>query len=182
MKRYRLKTCALSLLTLLAVAPAAARDASAATARRTPASVQRRTSNAARPQLRCSPARLRRGDTLTLSMPARHGGYLAVVDPNGTYFFITSGDAEAVASERNAGANPSLTADEFRRMRQLQLSTAETKAVSYVNPAGGRRADAVFGEAGWYKVLISNRSFEREEPSADGQCRIYYSDRGRVGR
>ena len=181
MKRYRLTTCALSLLTLFAVAPAA-RDASAAPPRRTSASVQRRTSNNARPQLRCSPGRLRRGDTLTLSMPARHGGYLAVVDPNGTYFFITSGDAEALASERNAGANPSLTADAFRSMRQLRLSTTETKAVSYVNPAGGRRADAVFGETGWYKILISHRSFEREEPSADGQCRIYYSDRRRGGR
>lgn len=181
MKRYRLKTCALSLLTLFALAPAA-RDASAASTRRTSVNAQRRTSNAARPQLRCSPARLRRGDTLTLSMPVRHGGYLAVVDPNGTYFFLTSGDAEALASERNAGANPSLTAEEFRRMRQLRLGTAETKAVSYVNPAGSRRADAVFGATGWYKVLISRRSFEREEPSADGQCRIYYSDRGRVGR
>src|SRR3712207_9468834 len=64
--------------------------------------------------------------------------------------------------------------DAFRSMRQLRLSTTETKAVSYVNPAGGRRADAVFGETGWYKILISHRSFEREEPSADGQCRIYY--------
>jgi len=112
-------------------------------------------------------------------MPARHGGYLAVVDPAGTYFFITAGDAETAATEKGMGAEPSLTADAFRRMRQLRLSTTETKAVSYVSPAGDRRAESVFREAGWYKVLISTRSFEREEPTADGQCRVYYSDRGR---
>ncbi|HVF45023.1 MAG TPA: hypothetical protein VM936_18505 [Pyrinomonadaceae bacterium] len=181
MKRYRLTTCALSLLTLLAVAHAA-RDASGASPRRTSAGTQRRPSNAVRPQLRCSPGRLRRGDTLTLSMPAGHGGYLAVVNPRGKYFFITSGDAAAVASEKGAGANPSLTADAFGRMRQLRLGTAATKAVDYESPTGERRAESVFRETGWYKVLVSDRSFEREEPSAEGQCRIYYSDQRSKGR
>lgn len=193
MKRYRLTTCAVSLLTLLAAAPATVSEARDASGAMTPggprasagvltADVQRRTPNAARPQLRCSPRSLRRGDTLKLTMSARHGGYLAVVNPAGKYFFLTSGDAETARSERSAGAYPSLTADAFGRMRQLRLDTATTKALDYESTAGERRAEAVFSEAGWYKVLVSDRSFEREEPSADGQCKVYYSARSRKGR
>jgi hypothetical protein len=190
MRRYRLTTCALSLLTLFAAAPApGAYSASGAIRPGEPrasaggaADVRRRTSTTVEPQLRCSPGRLRRGDTLTLTMSARHGGYLAVVNPRGKYFFLTSGDTETAASEKSAGANPSLTADAFGRMRRLRLNTAATKSLDYEAPAGERRAEAVFCETGWYKVLISDRSFEREEPSADGQCRIYYSDQSREGR
>lgn len=193
MKRHRPTTRALSLLALLAVAPAPAPGAHNAAGAVRPggprppawgasAGAGRRTPGAGRPQLRCSPGRLRRGDTLTLTMPARHGGYLAVVNPRGKYFFLTSGDAQTAASEKGAGANPSLTAEAFARLRRLRLDTAATKALDYEGSAGERRAEPVFRETGWYEVLVSDRSFERDEPSADGRCRIYYSDRGREGR
>jgi hypothetical protein len=40
--------------------------------------------------LRCSPHRIYRGDTLTLEMSERYGGYLTVVNPRGDYQFLNS--------------------------------------------------------------------------------------------
>ncbi|HEY0100540.1 MAG TPA: hypothetical protein VGB76_16460 [Pyrinomonadaceae bacterium] len=130
-------------------------------------------------QLRCTPRRLRRGDTLTLTMPARHGGYLAIVNPRGKYFFLTSDDSGARTFEKNAGVNPSLSATEFGGMQQLQLSTTDTKAIDYEGSQEKRRAETVFRQTGWYKVLISDTSLERDEPSPQGQCRVYYVNKSR---
>lgn len=130
-------------------------------------------------QLRCTPRRLHRGDTLTLAMPARHGGYLAIVNPRGKYFFLTSDDSGARTFEKNLGVNPFISASEFSSMQQLQLSTTDTKAIDYEGSRETRRAETVFRQTGWYKVLISDTSLERDEPSPEGQCRVYYVNKSR---
>ena len=141
-----------------------------------------RTARAPQAKIRCTPRRLRRGDTLTLSMQAGHGGYLAIVNPDGKYFFITSNDEGARTFEKNAGVSPFLSVADFSRMRQLRLSTADTKAIDYEGSQETRRAEAVFRRAGWYKVLISDTSFERDEPSPEAQCSVYYAGNNRQGR
>jgi hypothetical protein len=133
-------------------------------------------------QLRCTPGRLRRGDTLTLALSAPHGGYLAIVNPRGKYFFITSDDAGAQAFEHGAGVNPQLSATAFSRMNELRLSTADTKAIDYDSKAAARRAETVFRQTGWYRVLVGAQSFERSEPSPDSACRVYYVNEGRKRR
>jgi hypothetical protein len=130
-------------------------------------------------QLRCTPRNLRRGDTLTLALPARHGGYLAIVNPRGKYFFLTSDDSGARTFEKNLGVNPSISASAFGQMQQLQLSTTDTKAVDYEGSQEKRRAETVFRQTGWYKVLISDTSLERDEPAPESQCRVYYVNRNR---
>ena len=115
-------------------------------------------------------------------MKPRHGGYLAIVNPDGKYFFLTSDDAGARAFEKNAGISPVISAADFGRMRQLRLSTVDTKAVDYESSGGMRRAETVFRQAGWYKVLIGDTSFEREEPSPEAQCTVYYAGDNRQGR
>lgn len=138
-----------------------------------------RNARAPQDQLRCTPRRLRRGDTLTLAMPARHGGYLAIIDPHGKYFFLTSADPGARAFEKNLGVNPFLSVTEFSSMQQLQLSTTDTKAIDYESSRKPRRVKTVFQQTGWYKVLISDTSLERDEPSPQGQCRVYYGNKSR---
>ncbi|HEV7904860.1 MAG TPA: hypothetical protein VGO96_13545 [Pyrinomonadaceae bacterium] len=181
MKRPQLTTHALCLLMLLgvtlphapqAVVPGISRARGAAA----------RTARAPQAQLRCTPRRLRRGDTLTLSMQAGHGGYLAIVNPDGKYFFLTSADEGARAFEKNAGVSPFISATDFSRMRQLRLSTADTKAIDYEGSQEARRAETVFRQVGWYKVLISDTSLERDEPSPEGQCKVYYAGNNRQGR
>jgi hypothetical protein len=129
--------------------------------------------------LRCSPRRLYRGDTLTLEMPERHGGYLAVVNPRGDYLFLTSDQAETKESERKAGVHPLMSTTEFGGMRQLKLSTNDTRALDYNKKGlrGGRRAAAVFQQTGWYKVMLGQTSFEQEDPPFDAMCRVYYVNR-----
>ena len=130
-------------------------------------------------QLRCTPRSLRRGDTLTLALPARHGGYLAIINPRGKYFFLTSADSGARAFEKSAGVNPFLSVTEFGGMRQLLLSTTDTKAIDYEGAQQSRRAETVFRQTGWYKVLVNDTSLEVDEPSPEGQCRVYYVNKSR---
>jgi hypothetical protein len=177
MNRLQLTTRALCLFVLLGLAhtPRAASTPRMAHARASA------THNARTPQaqLRCTPRRLRRGDTLTLAMPARHGGYLAIVNPRGKYFFLTSDDSGARTFEKNAGVNPFISASAFSAMRRLQLSTTDTKAIDYEDARGTRRAETVFRQTGWYKVLVSDTSLERDEPAPEGQCRVYYVSKSR---
>jgi hypothetical protein len=129
--------------------------------------------------LRCSPRRLYRGDTLTLLMPDKHGGYLAVVNPRGDYLFLTSDQAETQESDRRAGVHPLISTTEFGGMGQLKLSTNDARALDYNRKGvrGGRRAAAVFQQTGWYKVMVSQTSFEQEDPPFDAMCKVYYVNR-----
>jgi hypothetical protein len=129
--------------------------------------------------LRCSPGKLYRGETLTLAMPERHGGYLAVVNPHGDYMFLTSDQAETEESDRRAGVHPLISMTEFGGMRQLKLSTSDTRALDYNKKGsrGGRRARAMFQQTGWYKVMLGQTSFEQEDPPVDAMCRVYYVNR-----
>ena len=132
--------------------------------------------------LRCSPQRLYRGDTLNIEMPAPHGGYLAVVNPAGKYFFLTSDTPEASRSEREAGAHPVINATDLININSLQLATTEAKAVDWAKHwrAGKGRAEKIFNRIGWYKLLISHMNFERDNPSYDAMCRVRYINRQRV--
>lgn len=177
LNRRQLTTHVLCLLTLLGVTLPPAPHAVVPVARARVAAPR-----AAQAKLRCTPQRLRRGDTLTLSMQSSHGGYLAIVNPEGKYFFITSNDEGARAFEKNAGVSPFISATDFSRMRQLRLSTTGTKAIDYESPQETRRAEAVFRQSGWYKVLIGDTSFERDEPSPEALCRVYYAGNNRQGR
>lgn len=176
MNRLHLKTRALCLLVLFGVAFMPRAVTTGAHAPRSSAASH---ALAAQTQLRCTPGRLRRGDILTLSMPAQHGGYLAIVNPRGKYFFLTSGDAGARTFEKNAGVNPFISTTEFSVMQELKLSTADTKAIDYESSRGARRAETIFRQTGWYKVLVSDRSLESDQPSPEGQCKVYYANKGR---
>lgn len=123
-----------------------------------------------------------RGDTLTLALSSPHGGYLAIVNPRGKYFFLTSDDTGANAFERSAGVNPQLSATAFSQLSELQLSTTDTKAIDYSSPAAARRAESVFRQTGWYRVLVGTTSFERGEPAPDAACRVYYVNQDRKRR
>lgn len=176
MNRSQLTTRALCLLMLFGFALAPRAAVTPVAHAHTSATHKARAPQA---QLRCTPRRLRRGDTLTLAMSARHGGYLAIVNPRGKYFFLTSDDSGARTFEKNLGVNPFISASEFSGMQQLQLSTTDTKAIDYEGSQGKRRAETVFRQTGWYKVLVSDTSLERDEPSPEGQCRVYYVNKNR---
>lgn len=132
--------------------------------------------------LRCTPRTLYRGETLSVSLPEQHGGYLALVNPRGGYMFLTSDETQE--ADRSAGVSPLITRQDFESMRELRLSTTSARARDY-NRKGARsmgRVLPVFRQTGWYRVLVSRNSFEQEEPAYDASCRVYYVNRRRAGR
>ncbi|HEX5706222.1 MAG TPA: hypothetical protein VFX96_02930, partial [Pyrinomonadaceae bacterium] len=71
-------------------------------------------------QMRCAPETLRRGDTLTVELPAPHGGHLAIVNPQKKYFFLTAETTGADNPDRKAGADPLVAVAEFAKMSRLR--------------------------------------------------------------
>ena len=115
-------------------------------------------------------------------MSAPHGGYLAVVNPAGKYFFLTSDTPEASRADTEAGAHPLINTTDFVNMNSLQLATTEAQAVDWAKHwRGGKgRAEKIFNRTGWYKLLISHMNFERDNPSYDSLCKVRYVNRQRV--
>ena len=104
--------------------------------------------------LSCEPDTLFRGDTLRLEMATPHGGQLAVIDPDGTYFFLIY--------QRPMPEKPSLMpADEFVGRELLLIPTAETTAAPWVS--GRERNELVFTRPGRYTVLLAD-NLETDAP------------------
>lgn len=127
-------------------------------------------------RMRCSPERLRRGDTLTIELPAPHGGHLAVVNPRKKFFFLTSEEAGARGPDRKAGAEPLWGVDEFAKMSRLVLDTSRAKAVDWSRewPGGEGRAEPIFSQAGAYEILVGAESIDQEGAPYDFKCRVQY--------
>ena len=115
-------------------------------------------------RLRCTPATLRAGDTLTLRMPTPHGGDLGVWTPGGTFFFLVfwaSGDVDPARSL--------VPWDVFRSMPDLRIPTT-LMAIPWSQPGPER---PVFSEAGEYRFVLD------ESLQTDGiprfSCRVRFS-------
>jgi hypothetical protein len=126
--------------------------------------------------MRCTPETLRRGDALTVEMPAPHGGYLAVVNPRKKFFFLTSEDAGANNPDRKAGAEPLIAVAEFARMSRLRLDTSKARAVDWSRewPGGNGKAEPIFSQTGSYEILVGAESIDQEGAPYDFKCRVLY--------
>ncbi len=113
---------------------------------------------------------------LTVELAAPHGGYLAVVNPQKKFFFITSERTGADNADRKAGAEPLVGVEEFARMSELRLDTAGAKAVDWSRewPNGEGKAEPVFRQTGWYEILVGAESIDQEGAPYDFKCRVYY--------
>lgn len=122
-------------------------------------------------KLKCSPAKLFKGDTVTLDMVTPHGGDLAVRAPDGTDFLV-------VFQPHNEGpdAQPLMEANEFMKLDQLKLVTNQTKARPWVY--GRDKNELIFTRTGWYQFRLSENLL-----SDDGTplytCRVHYTNKPR---
>ena len=104
--------------------------------------------------LTCSPDTLYEGDTLRLRMSTPHGGQLAIIDPDGTYFFVVY--------YRPMPEEPSLMpTDEFATRDSLLIATAETKAAPWVS--GREQNELIFTVSGRYTALLAH-NLETDAP------------------
>jgi hypothetical protein len=109
--------------------------------------------------LRCSPRRLRLGDTLTLNMSVPHGRDLAILSPAGKFFWLRSWEP----NDREATTQWYA----FEKVRQLKLVTGEAK---------GRVSnddEPIFTQTGWYSIRISY-NLETDDGTPFNECKVYY--------
>ena len=114
--------------------------------------------------LRCSPTRLWLGDTLTLNMSVPHGRDLAILGPDGKFFWLRSWEPNDEATTANWYA--------FEKLRQLKIVTTEAKGRVSTDD------EPIFAKTGWYKIRVSY-NLETDDGTPVNQCKVYYTHRRR---
>ena len=117
----------------------------------------------------CSPLKLYQGETLTIALPVPHGSDLAVVGPDGTYFFLAFSQPD-----KGSPVQPVLHEKTFRNMTQVKLLTTEAKGVPWIeqNTLSGA-SEMIFTKTGRYRVLLSE-ALETEDPIIEASCEVDY--------
>ncbi|MDQ3321948.1 MAG: hypothetical protein M3525_05885 [Acidobacteriota bacterium] len=127
----------------------------------------------------CAPEKFGRGAKVVVSLKTPNGGYLAIEreGKNSDYFLLSeSENSERQKSSAVADALPFWTAETLKTLRRIELDSSEARAVnlSKLNNLGEGKAELIFSQTGWYKILLSDENFEQDDPVITGQCRVFY--------
>lgn len=114
--------------------------------------------------LDCNPLELYRGDTLQLRMATPHGGYLAILDPAGTTYFV-------VYPNPNPGQPSVLPPSAFRLLDNLALITDRIQGAPRVH--GRDRNELIFSQSGTYEVRLGE-NLESDAGHTVYVCRVAY--------
>ncbi len=117
--------------------------------------------------LKSSPRVLYRGDTLTLTMPAQHPQGLAIKDPADDWYYIQDPSA----------ATQLMGKEDFARLTQLELPTAELHALRWVE--GRAETTKVFTQTGEYLIYMADNLETEPENTFHFMTTVYYHDRPR---
>lgn len=109
--------------------------------------------------MKCGPRSIAPGQSLRIDMPSRHAGELAIVAPDGDYFFVAQRDVES----SNASAIPS---NLFEGISSLTISV--DSFVAHRWRAGAVAYEPVFDKPGTYKVILG----EPIESDATGNLQV----------
>jgi len=113
-------------------------------------------------QFQCTPRSVTSGQSVTLHLPATHGGELGVQTPDKRILFI------ALDSEPQA---PVATAA-FKSLRTLELPTATAQGLA---PADAWKPDRIFTVAGTYRFVVSDNLETEDEGGANLWCIVRFS-------
>ena len=112
----------------------------------------------------CSPKALEINSILRVQLPAEHGTDLAIVNPDGEYFFLAfSEDA------RPSNLKPVIPESTYRALSVVNLNVETAVGV----PWGKNTVvpEKIFVQPGRYSVF-SSKSLETEDPVLDGWCKV----------
>lgn len=113
---------------------------------------------------RCSPLHLVSGDTLRIRVAVPHGGDLAVIDPQGRFFFISFWDAD----------HPEKSIFDWQELKirpSIELNTTKIKGYPENTLDSPQR---VFTKPGRYRILLGeNLETENTEDTVDA-CEVDY--------
>lgn len=127
----------------------------------------------------CAPEKFGRAGKLVVSLKTPNGGYLAIEreGKKPDYFLLSEPeDSERQASAAAADALPFWTTETLKTLPRIELDAAKARAVnlSKLNKQGEGKAELIFSQTGWYKILLSGENFEQDDPAITGQCRVFY--------
>ncbi len=127
----------------------------------------------------CTPEKFGRGAMLVISLKTPNGGYLAIEreGKKPDYFLLSA--PENSEEQKNGAAVDSLPfwqVETLKTLRRIELNSSEARTVnlSKLNKQGEGKAELIFGQSGWYKILLSDENFEQDDPVITGQCRVYF--------
>ncbi|MBA4124675.1 MAG: hypothetical protein H0X72_19710 [Acidobacteria bacterium] len=128
----------------------------------------------------CAPEKFGRGTKLVISLKTPNGGYLAIEHEgkNPDYFLLSEPDnSEEQRFSAAADALPFWTTTALKTLHRIELDSSEARAVnlSKLNNQGEGKAELIFNQTGWYKILLSDENFEQDDPVITGQCRVFYN-------
>src|SRR4029078_3783122 len=112
----------------------------------------------------CSPEKVRIGDSVMLQMSTPHGGYLAGISPEGTFYFVV----DPLMNRRPLHFSL-VSSEEFRNMAMLRLPTS-VRAPAHVY---GRDStlEPVFDKPGAYEVRVGE-NLESDYGPPPSSCKI----------
>ena len=97
--------------------------------------------------IECIPDTLVGGEKLTLVMQRPHGGDLAIVNPQGRYFYLSNSRAP-----QEGGMHTVLESEVFEQLDEYTIDTYQLKAIPFVH--GATEEETVFSEPGKYEVRM----------------------------
>lgn len=127
----------------------------------------------------CAPEKFARGAKLAISLKNSNGGYLAIEreGKKPDYFLLSDEEnSELQKLATTADALPFWTTTTLKTLKRIELDSTEARAVSLskLDKQGKGKAELIFSQTGWYKILLSDENFEQDEPVITGQCRVFY--------
>lgn len=121
----------------------------------------------------CSPKKIYRGETLTISFSTNHGGHLAIYPETKKSFYF-------IESENLEGENPQITETELKKLSSLELNTETTRKTNFnkVDKKENFLVERVFNKTGWYRIVVAHEGLDVDfiDMPVTGSCRIYYID------
>jgi hypothetical protein len=115
--------------------------------------------------LSCSPSILTETSTLTLRFKLPHPAELAIVAPDGTYFFLALDDEGAL-----------MDTESFGKLSKLDLPVATAMARPFIY--GRDEDERIFQKPGVYEIRLSD-NLETDAPIPIYQCRVTFRPRTR---
>lgn len=129
--------------------------------------------------INCAPEKFGRGAKLVINLKNPNGGYLAIEreGKKPDYFLLSDeGDSQLQKLAASADSLPFWTTATLKTLKRIELDSTEVRAVSLskLDKRGKGKAELIFSQTGWYKILLSDENFEQDEPVITRQCRVFY--------
>lgn len=111
----------------------------------------------------CSPNKLYRGESLTVSLRTPHGGYAAIKRLADNRWFFLYGVEKS---------EPVWDIDLFAKIPEIKINTAT--AINTTNSGDDKTPEKIFSQTGKYRIMVGSEDFGQDDPLWTGMCEIEF--------